>query len=131
MFNDTNGIPDRRFSIVEYHRSFVEYQHEIASSLEDADFSLSRLSLSMEMIEVKSEPRNEKTTSYRFRTILKLPSYVVLRSTPLYFDSFRNETQAPPITRIPRACRFHHLFVDFTTETGGESLWLHRCQMEG
>lgn len=37
MFNDTNGIPDRRFSIVEYHRSFVEYQHEIASSLEDAD----------------------------------------------------------------------------------------------
>lgn len=56
----------------------------------------------MEMIEVKSEPRNEKTTSYRFRTILKLPSYVVLRSTPLYFDSFRNETQAPPRLLVSR-----------------------------
>lgn len=57
----------------------------------------------MEMIEVKSEPRNEKTTSYRFRIILKLPSYVVLRSSPLYFDSFRNETQAPPDYSYP-AC---------------------------
>lgn len=43
---------------------------------------------------------DNKTTSYRFRAILKLPSYVVLRNASLFVDSFPTEIQASPVTRI-------------------------------
>ena len=103
MFNDTNGIPDRRFSIVEYHRSFVEYQHEIASSLEDADSFFPIPSISID-----GDDRDKKRATQREDDELSISNHskiAKLRGITFHASLFRfisKRNASPPRLLVSR-----------------------------
>lgn len=131
MFNDTNPRYPRSTVL---HCGIPSFIRRIPTR--DSLEPRRRRGFVFPSISLASRYKNDnKTTSYRFRAIPKLPSYVVLRTTPLYLLIHFQPKFKPLrllVSRVTRACLHPPSFPRFYDRNRrGESLWLHRCQMEG